>query len=256
MPLIPVAHLPSSVRQALRRGFPRRASRLVPCRGVDAIQDLLSHELVDAVVVNADLTAPERLFRLSRQYPRIPFFAWGGFRPDAGALVAACYRAGLSGVFVAEVDDAVAGELLARRTASAARRRLLADAPARLRLTEPIQRRAFEEVLWRAGAPVVTADVARTLRRSREHLSREFAAGGAPNLKRVIDLLRTVCAADLLGNPGYTVADVAAILRFSSVGHLALAADRIAGVRPAELAGLGPRGVFERFLKGRTRSRI
>ena len=200
MPVIPVAHLPAPVRQALRRGLVRRTTRLVPCRGLDEIQDLLRHELVDAVVVNADLTAPERVFRLSSRYPRIPFFAWGGFRPDAGALVAACHRAGLADVFV--------------------------------------------------------ADVARALRRSREHLSREFAAGGAPNLKRVIDLLRTVCAADLLANPGYTVGDVTTILRFSSPSHLAAAARRIAGVAPGDLGGLGPRGVFTRFLKGRMRSRI
>jgi len=256
VPVIPVAHLPAPVRQALRRGLVRRTTRLVPCRGLDEIQDLLRHELVDAVVVNADLTAPERVFRLSSRYPRIPFFAWGGFRPDAGALVAACHRAGLADVFVADVDEPVAGELLARRTASTVRRRLLADAPERLRLTEPIQRRAFEEVLRRAGTPVTTADVARALRRSREHLSREFAAGGAPNLKRVIDLLRTVCAADLLANPGYTVGDVTTILWFSSPSHLAAAARRIAGVAPGDLGGLGPRGVFTRFLKGRMRSRI
>jgi AraC-like DNA-binding protein len=101
-----------------------------------------------------------------------------------------------------------------------------------------------------------TTDIARALRRSREHLSREFAAGGAPNLKRVIDLARVACAADLLGNPGYQAGVVASILGFSSGGHFGAACRRIAGVAPAELGRLGPKGVLQRFLRGRTRSRV
>ena len=55
---------------------------------------------------------------------------------------------------------------------------------------------------------------------SREHLSRQFAAGGAPNLKRVIDLTRVACAAQLLANPGYTIPIVVRLLHFASSSHL------------------------------------
>ena len=125
-----------------------------------------------------------------------------------------------------------------------------------LRLTEPIQQRAWDEVLSRVGQPTTTSSVAETLGRTREHLSREFAAGGAPNLKRVIDLARVAWAADLLANPGYAIATVAAILRYSSASHLAGASMRVAGAKPNELAGLGPRGVLFRFVRGRMRSRV
>jgi AraC-like DNA-binding protein len=91
---------------------------------------------------------------------------------------------------------------------------------------------------------------------TREHLSRQFAAGGAPNLKRVIDLVRTACAADLLANPGYTVGNVARILAYASASHLAGAARRVAGASTQELRSLGPRGVLAAFIKGRTRSRL
>ncbi|HYX83166.1 MAG TPA: AraC family transcriptional regulator, partial [Gemmatimonadales bacterium] len=114
----------------------------------------------------------------------------------------------------------------------------------------------WDEVLRRAGTPTKTGHVAQALRVTREHLSREFGAGGAPNLKRVIDLARTACAADLLGNPGYTVRCVVRILGYASPSHLAGAARRVAGVTPAELRELGPRGVLTRFLRGRTRSRM
>jgi AraC-like DNA-binding protein len=75
-------------------------------------------------------------------------------------------------------------------------------------------------------------------------------------LKRVIDLARTACAADLLGNPGYTVRAVVRILGYASSSHLASAARRVAGSTPHELRAMGPRGVLVRFIRGRTRSRV
>jgi len=154
------------------------------------------------------------------------------------------------------VDDVAAGELIAARSASRARLAALGDVTRLLRLSEPLQKAAWELVLARVGLPTRTGHIAIALRRTREHLSREFAAGGAPNLKRVIDLVRTAWAADLLDNPGYTVAAVARILGFSSASHLAGIARRIAGVTPSELPSLGPRGVVRRFVNGRTRSRL
>ena len=131
----------------------------------------------------------------------------------------------------------------------------LMDAPKLLRLTEGLQLAAWDEVLRRVAIPMKTAHVAQALRVTREHLSREFGAGGAPNLKRVIDLARVACAVDLLANPGYTARSVVQILGFASPSHLASAARRVAGASVPELRDLGPRGVLERFLKGRTRSR-
>jgi AraC-like DNA-binding protein len=177
-------------------------------------------------------------------------------RPDDGTLLASCREAGFAGVLVEGVDNAVAGEWIAARTAQVARRAALADAPRLLRLTDRLQLAAWEEVLRRAGAPTQTGHVAQALRVTREHLSREFGAGGAPNLKRVIDLARAACAADLLGNPGYTIRAVVRILGYASPSHLAGVARRVAGAMPHELRDLGPRGVLTRFLKGRTRSRV
>src|SRR5204862_6613413 len=143
----------------------------------------------------------------------IPMFALSAFRPDDGALLRRCQGAGYAGVLVEGVDNAVAGEWIAARTAQAARRRALAAAPRLLRLPDRLQLDVWEEVLRRVALPTKTVHLAQALRVTREHLARQFAAGGAPNLKRVIDLARTACAADLLGNPGYTVRGVVRILR-------------------------------------------
>jgi AraC-like DNA-binding protein len=183
-------------------------------------------------------------------------FLAGAFRPDDAPLLLAYRRGGVRAILVDGVDDYAAAELVTAQGASRRRRHVLRDAPRLLRLTEPLQLRAWEEVLGRAGTATTTAQVARALRVTREHLSREFAAGGAPNIKRVIDLARVLCATDLLANPGYSVATVARVLRFSSPSHLAGCTRRIAGVSPMELPRLGLRGVLGRFLKGRMRSRL
>src|SRR5947207_73870 len=222
------------------------------------LKDLVRHgpiRVIDAVVLGVK-TAPAAALALPARFPRIPMFVLSAVRPDDGPLLAACDAAGFAGVLVEGVDNAVAGEWIAARTAQVARREALADAPKLLRLTDRLQLAAWDEVLRRVAFPTQTGHVAAALRVTREHLSREFAAGGAPNLKRVIDLARTACAADLLGNPGYTVRAVVHILGYASTSHLAGAARRVAGTTPQELRTVGARGVLQRFIRGRTRSRI
>jgi AraC-like DNA-binding protein len=253
--VVPVFHPRREARRAVQRGYPRAVGSVRLCRSFAAVETVLAHRLVDAVVLDVK-SAPDSGLALPRRFPRIPIYVLSAFRPDDGVLLAACQRAGYAGVLVEGVDNAVSGEWLAARTAQAARREALSDAPALLRLTDPLQLAAWEEVLRRVAAPIRTAHVAQALRVTREHLSREFAVGGAPNLKRVIDLARTACAADLLGNPGYSVGTVARILGYATAGHLAVVARRVAGATARELRDLGPRGVLSRFVRGRTRSRV
>jgi AraC-like DNA-binding protein len=254
-PVVPVFHPRREARRAVKQGYPRGAGSVRLCRTLQGVERLLHQRLVDAVVLDVRTCAAAGL-ALPARYPRIPMYALSAIRPDDGSLLASCQRAGFAGVLVEGVDNAVAGEWIAARTAQVARRAELADAPRLLRLTDRLQLAAWDEVLRRAGAPTQTKHVALALRVTREHLSREFGAGGAPNLKRVIDLARAACAADLLGNPGYTVRAVVRILGYASPSHLAGAARRVAGVMPHELRELGPRGVLVRFLRGRTRSRL
>jgi AraC-like DNA-binding protein len=252
--VVPVFHPRREPRRAVKQGYPRGAGSVRLCRTLAAVERLLGQRLVDAVVLDVK-TAPTAALRLPPRFPRIPIFVLSAFRPDDGPLLHTCHAAGFAGILVEGVDNAIAGEWIAARTAQAARRQALADAPRLLRLTDRLQLAAWEEVLRRVGTTTRTRQVAAALRVSREHLSREFAAGGAPNLKRVIDLVRTACAADLLGNPGYTVRAVVRILGYASPSHLAGAARRVAGATPQELRSVGPRGVLQRFLRGRTRSR-
>lgn len=252
--VVPVFHPRRDARLAVKRGYPRAGGSVRLCRSPRAVERLLYLRLVDAVVLDIK-AAPADALSLPTRFPRIPIYIFSAFRSDDGGLLAACHAAGFAGLLVEGVDNAIAGEWVAARTAQVARRKALADAPKLLRLTDRLQLATWEEVLRRVAVPLKTAHLAQALRVTREHLSREFAAGGAPNLKRVIDLVRAACAADLLGNPGYTVRHVARILGYASPGHLASVARRVAGAAPHELRELGPRGVLARFLRGRTRSR-
>lgn len=254
-PVIPTLLTSKSARAALRRAVPRGRARLVACRTPAQLERMLAGSLADAVVVDCRVAGVrETLARLGKRYPLVPRFLYTAWRPDDAELLAACVGGGASPI-VEGVEDAVLGELLMPRTASAARMAALAGAPRLLRLTDTLQERAWGEVMRRVGGKLRTTDIARTLKVSREHLSRQFGAGGAPNLKRVIDLARAATAADLLANPGYSVRAVARILGFASASHLAGAARRVAGVSARELPRLGPRGVLAAFVRGRTRSR-
>lgn len=256
-PAIPALLADRAGRSALRRAFPRGRARLVTCRSPAQVERAVRAQLTDAVVVDPRVAGSrELLVRCRAAWPLVPRFVYAAFRPDDGELLRSCLVEGGAMPIVEGVEDAVLADLVLPRAASVERLAALAAAPRLLRLTDPLQTRAWQEVLRRAGARLRTADVARALDVSREHLSRQFGAGGAPNIKRVIDLARTAIAADLLANPGYSVRAVARILGFASASHLAGSARRIAGVSARELPRLGPRGVLVAFARGRTRSRL
>jgi AraC-like DNA-binding protein len=248
----------SAARRAVRRALPPSRARVRSFRSPSAVERVCATTLADAVIVDPRIPgAVDVLGRLRATYPGVPRFAYAPFRPDEAELLAACVRGAAAHPLVEGVEDAVLAELILPRTASAVRLAMLAGAPRLLRLMDPLQEEAWREVMQRVagGGRLRTTDVAASLGVSREHLSRQFGAGGAPNLKRVIDLARAVTAADLLANPGYTVRTVARILGFASASHLSGAARRVAGVTARGLSPLGPEGVLGAFLRGRMRSR-
>lgn len=240
----------------LRRSLPRRMGSLASCRTANALKRVLESRLVDAVVLSPRRAQVPAIGRMLKEFPRIPRIMLAPFRPDDGELLLQCHQSGAVAVAVEGVDDAMLGELVSRVSLSAERRRALSEAPRVLRLREQLQQKVWSHLLDKVGQPVRTEAMAQRLRVSREHLSRQFGAGGAPNLKRVIDLTRVVSAAQLLGNPGYSVDVVAKLLCFASSSHLSETSRRVSGVTARQLSSLGPRGVLAAFVRGKTRSRV
>ena len=162
---------------------------------------------------------------------------------------------GFIDLIVEGIDENAARDLVHPHAFSTRFRQALGEPPQTLGLTTPLQRAAWDVIVAHSGRPVTTKELAAAVGLSREHLSRNFAKPGAPNLKRVIDLVRLIAAAELAKNPGHDIRDIARILDFASSSHLAVTAQRIFGTRPASLARLRTTDLIDRFAQGRTRSR-
>src|ERR1043166_6814467 len=208
-------------RAMIRAAFPRRRGRLVLARNAEDLNQQLRGSLVDAVIV--DVAGPTedtwRAIALAAEYPTAGFFALSPMRAGDATPTADCAGREFAGVIVEGVDDAVVREIVLRAAFSVRFARALESPPPALGLRSDLQVAAWRMVVAHAGRPVRTAGLASSLEVTREHLSRSFAAHGSPNLKRVIDLVRLIAAAELAKNPGLDLRDVATVLEFASPSH-------------------------------------
>jgi len=213
--------------------------------------------LVDAALVDVGAPADEawRAAELAREFPSFPFFAITPMRGTDGPAVARCAALEFTDIVVDGVDDEALRDLVLPTTFSTRFFDALQEPPPALGITLPMQHAAWRYVVAHAGRTLRTNALAEAIGVTREHLSRTFASSGAPNLKRVIDLVRLIAAAELAKNPGYDIADVARILGFASSSHLSSTAQRVVGTRPASLSRLRAIDLVERFSQGRFRSR-
>ena len=274
-----LAYTPRERARALVRGaFPKRRWRVITARDAGELSATLRRTLVDAVLVDVGSTvalstalgiqpSPThhggaasgedvwRIAALAQEFPTAPFFAITPLRTTDAPVVARCASLDFCDLLVDGMDDPVARDIVAPQTFSARFVAALAEPPAALRLASPMQLDTWRAIIGFTGRPVRTTALARAVGVSREHLSRNFSTSGAPNLKRVIDLVRMIGAAELAKNPGLDIRDVALILGFASSSHLAVTAQRVLGTRPASLSRLRTVDLLDRFLQGRTRSR-
>jgi AraC-like DNA-binding protein len=244
-------------RAAVKAAFPRRRCRVLFARTLDDFGGAFRKELIDAALVDVasahDDTWP--VAALAREFPSAPFFALVTLRAGEGPAIAQCAELEFADVLVEGIDDGCARDLVARRGFSARFADALKTPPPALALTTTVQQKAWEYIVAHAGRRVRTVSLAARLGVTREHLSRTFAAQGAPNLKRIIDLVRLLAAAELAKNPGYDIRDVASVLDFASSSHLSSTAQRVVGTKPASLARLRSVDLIQRFTRGHGRSR-
>jgi AraC-like DNA-binding protein len=247
-------------RTTLRAAFPRRRSHLRVARTPFAFEAIFRETLVDAAIVDFSslATTPDEAWRtasLAPEFPSVPFFALLPLRTSDAPTLARCASYEFADVLVEGVDDGATRELVLRESFSTRFARALGEPPAALALCSPLQQSAWRAIVVRAGRGMRTDTLAKALRVTREHLSRTFAADGGPNLKRVIDLVRLLAAAELAKNPGYDVRDVANVLGFASASHLSTTSQRIVGTKSASLSRLRTVDLIDRFVRGHGRSR-
>lgn len=257
LPAIVVYAHRERTRTLLKAAFPRRRARVVLTRTFEDFEAAFKDNLVDAAVVDVG-GAQEDTWRVAsraRDYPSAPFFGWAALRAAEGPALAQCASYEFADVLVDGVDDGAAREIVSQLSFTTRFARALDNPPPALGLANALQQKAWRFVVSHAGRPVRTSTLAQHLGVTREHLSRSFSADGAPNLKRVIDLVRIIGAAELAKNPGYDLHDVANVLGFASSSHLSGTALRVIGTKPASLARLRTVDLVERFVRGHGRSR-
>ncbi len=225
---------------ALRRAFPAMPIRVLTARSPKHLEAILSRNLIDAVVVGPDSARSVALESLRRDYAALPILLFAPIRSDDADLLLRAHRNRVAAVVLEDLDELLLPRLIGIHGVTARRRAELLPLAARLGLVEPIQRDAWVAVVADAPDGLDTGSLAKRLGVARETLSRQFAAGGAPPLKRAIDGVRLVAAGQLLGNAAYRVADVAQLLGFSSPSLLQRTARRTFGVSAREIAEVGP----------------
>lgn len=244
-------------RALLKKAFPRRRGRLILCKSSGEFADAFTRALVDIAVVDVVGATDDawKVAMLAGEFPCTPFFGIAGLRTSDAPTIARCAACDFADVLSEGIDDEALRDLVAPMAFTARFAAALGPAHAELGLESPVQKRAWKWVVERGGRPVRTDLLAGALGVTREHLSRSFATSGAPNLKRIIDLVRVIAAAELAKCPGYDPADVARVLEYASPSHLASTAQRVCGTRSASLARLRTGDIIERFRQGRGRSR-
>ena len=228
------------VRALARAAFPRRQARLIIARTAKEFAAAFRRALIDAALI--DLTASSDDLWLAvacaREFPSAPFFGVCSLRSADAPMLARAVSLDLTDVIIEGVDDPIVRAMVLPLTFRARFAAALREPPAALALSTALQRKTWQCVVHHGGLPVRTDTVARVVGVTREHLSRAFATARAPNLKRVIDLVRLVAAAELAKNPGYDLRDVATVLGFASPSHLSSTTQRVVGLRPPSLARL------------------
>ena len=253
-----VAHASRDRAKAFVRGiFSRRHGRTIAVRDGDECARTLRSTLIDLVIVDAGAPSESmwEVAALAREFPSTPFVALAPLRAADGPAIARCVTLDFVDVLVEGVDDAAARELIAPYFFSTRFTNALETPSPRLAFSTEVQRQTWRRIVAHTGRAVRTEELATALGVTREHLSRRFAADGAPNLKRVIDLVRLIAAAELAKNPGYDMRDVSTVLGFASSSHLSSTAQRVVGTRPSSLSALRTVDLIERFAHGRGRSR-
>lgn len=235
-------------RALVRAAFPRRRAHVIAVKTLGDVEGYLTKQVVDAVVI--DGSAGEEALRTlakAEDFQSVPFVLITALLPADAPVVARAAECGVAELLVEGVDDIAARELIARLAFSSRFERALLVPPPILNLETPLQIAVWQSVVRRAGRPIRTDQLAKDLGVSREHLSRSFAVGRAPTLKRVIDLVRVLAAAELAKNAGFDVRDVAEVLGFASSSHLSGTTQRLVGAKASSLTRLRAIDLLDRF---------
>jgi AraC-like DNA-binding protein len=232
---------------AIRRALPRQSLRVLTARSPSHLANLLLEQRLDGVVVGLEAARGATFEALRTDFPSLPVMVFGPVRSDDAGTVRHFVRRGVALVAIEQLDEPILARMVRGAGFTARRERALLPLAGRLGLVDDLQQRAWARIV---ADPVglTTAALARELGVARETLSRRFAEGPTPTLKAAVDAVRLVAAGQLLGSPGWRVADTARLLGFSSVSLFQRTCRRITGVSARALGSLPPERILARLI--------
>lgn len=233
---------------SLRRALPRQSLRILTARSPAHLATLLIQQRVDGVIVGLEAVRGTTFAALRNDFPSLPAMIYGPIRSDDAALVRQVTRRGAALVAIENLDEPVLARLVRQSGFTARREVALLPLAGRLGLTDALQQQAWQRIVVGAPDGLSTAELAQQLGVSRETLSRRFASGPTPTLKAAIDAVRLVAVGQLLGSPGWRVADAARLLGFSSESLLQRTARRITGTGARALGSIPPERILARLI--------
>jgi hypothetical protein len=180
-----VVHLERERARALvRASFPRRRWKIISTKSSEELESVFRRVLVDAALI--DLGAPDddtwKSAAFAAEFPSAPFFGILPLRASDAPAVARAASVGFVDIIVDGIDDNAARDLVLPHAFSTRFRDALGEPPNALGLNTQLQRTAWDVIIAHSGRPVTTKELAKAVGLSREHLSRNFARPGAPNL--------------------------------------------------------------------------
>lgn len=248
-----VALLDQPAAAAVRRTLPPGSPQLIRAASLAALRRLLERRPLEGCITDPAHLDGAALAALRRDWPTLPIIVTVTPRAEDAARLRSWRQAGATALVAAGVEDALRGAVLLRHAYRTARWRALAELARAARCETALQHRIWQRLLAEADRPPPLAKLAADVDLARETLSRQFAAGDAPTLKRAADAARVVFAAQLLVNPACSVSVAARLLGFAGPAHLRTTARRITGGPVGELAALGAGGALAAFLRGHAR---
>jgi len=232
---------------AIRRALPRQSLRVLTARSPSHLANLLLEQRLDGVVVGLETARGPTFEALRNDFPSLPLMVFGPVRSDDAGTLRHLVRRGVALIAIEQLDEPILARLVRGAGFTARRERALLPLADRMGLSDQLQRRAWARIVAQPEG-LTTAMLAREMGVTRETLSRRFAVGPTPTLKAAIDAVRLVAAGQLLGSPGWRVADAARLLGFSSVSLLQRTCRRITGVGARGLGTLPPERILARLI--------
>jgi AraC-like DNA-binding protein len=214
--------------------------------------DAIRHQPVELAVADPLMSGGPGIHEMERiraYFPSLPMLVYTTLSAESANVLLALGRLGIRRALFAGLDDSAAALRLALQDEleHTVAQRVLRDVSAVLRGMPDHLRWVLDAALRQTTRPVSVGALAEQAQVERRTCQRWLAKAGLPGPKTVMMLARLLYAHRLLGDPGYTVEDVALKLGYGTARTLQTHFREVFGLTAGELRlSMSPEAALER----------